>query len=94
MDRRKRVIARRVREGRRAAEREEFPLSAAAFGQIFEMLDERLAKERCDHSLRFTAGWLSARGLDPVPVVEWLCEHGGSCDCEVRTNVADAVLAD
>jgi hypothetical protein len=41
----------------------------------------------CDHTLRDTLAFLHERKLDVDPIVEWLNEHGGYCDCEVRLNV-------
>lgn len=41
----------------------------------------------CDHTLRDTLAFLQERKLDASPIVEWLEEHGGYCDCEVRLNV-------
>lgn len=91
MDKRKRELAKGYRAAQRKAIRESFPLSVAALREIFEMLDERLVREACDHSLRHTTGWLTSRQLEPEPVIRWFNEKGGFCDCEVLANVEDTV---
>ena len=45
----------------------------------------------CDHSLSDTTQWLGENGEDPEPVVSWLRDNGGYCDCEVISNVYDTV---
>jgi len=91
MDAHKRELARKARAAARAAERASFPLSVPALQQIFAMLGDKLAAEGCDHSLRWTTEWLTSRELDPVPVVAWLRDNGGFCDCEVLCNVEERV---
>jgi hypothetical protein len=88
-------VNRELERGARLAElqalRASFPLSEAALQQMFEMLGERLAKEDCDNTLRLTSAWLDARGYEEGPVLAWMKEHGGTCDCEVLFNVEEYV---
>ena len=42
----------------------------------------------CDHSLRLTRSFLTARGVEDVDgMVAFLHSKGGYCDCEVADNV-------
>ena len=85
---------RRKRELKKAAERkslrQSLPLSPDAFRELFGVIDQKVPTEGCDHSLRWTMAWLKRRKLDPAPVIAWLNDHGGYCDCEVL-NAQDTV---
>ena len=70
--------------------RQSLPLSPAALRELFGMVDAKVSAEGCDHSLRLTLAWLKRRKLEPEPVIAWLNEHGGYCDCEVM-NAVDTV---
>ena len=65
------------------------PMSTDLFEQLFELLEERLGDDGCDHSLRVTEEFLSESDVDAEEVLLWLADHGGSCDCEVLANVVD-----
>lgn len=77
------------RQQQRSSARAAFPLSDDQLQQMFDWVDRHLETERCDHTLRFTLGWLSAAGLSGERTITWLREHGGYCDCEVIANAAD-----
>ena len=65
------------------------PMSEALFRELFDYLDERLGETDCQHDLRFTEAFLSRCGCDADEVLEWLDDHGGSCDCEVLANIEE-----
>lgn len=65
------------------------PIAESDLSALFEHLDQALAAG-CDHSLRFTRGFLLGRHLPEAEVIDWLCSRGGYCDCEVLANVEDA----
>lgn len=67
------------------------PMTVGLFEQLFDVLDERLAEDPCDHSLRLTEEFLAECDLDTEEVLVWLAERGGTCDCEVLANVAETV---
>lgn len=90
MDRRKRELKKGFQAAQRKAMRESFPLSVIALRELFERLDEKLSTEGCDHSLGLTNAWLAERKLEPAPVIAWLHDNGGYCDCEVL-NAEDMV---
>ena len=71
------------REQARAA----LPLSDRDFEDLFETLDRDLAESGCDHTRRLTVAFLEQREISPEPVLKWLDDHGGYCDCEVLANV-------
>ncbi len=62
------------------------PMSPADLQALFDHLTRDGAPE-CDHTLRETQAFLKERNLNAEPIVEWLQQHGGFCDCEVRLNV-------
>ncbi|HSS51642.1 MAG TPA: DUF2695 domain-containing protein [Thermoanaerobaculia bacterium] len=64
------------------------PMSLQDLRALFDYLDDEGAEE-CDHTLRVTTEFLQQRGLDIERIIPWLREHGGSCDCEVLSNVED-----
>jgi hypothetical protein len=66
-----------------------FPMSDALLESLFEAVDSRVAESGCDHTLRFTKQWIAEHRQAESPVLDWLKEHGGFCDCEVVANAAD-----
>ena len=62
------------------------PMSRDAFNDLFDYLF-REHYPLCDHTLRDTLWFLKDRDLDVEPIVAWLNQNGGHCDCEVRLNV-------
>lgn len=75
----------------RAAARAKLPLPDEQIKALFDVLDKELPRQGCDHTLRVTRNWLTAQGLPVEPVVAWLHDHGGFCDCEALANAADAI---
>ena len=73
----------------KARARAAFPLPDEELGSLFDSVDARLSTENCDHSLRFTKAWLAQHSCAAPPVLEWLADNGGYCDCEVVTNARD-----
>ncbi len=74
----------------RAAARAKLPLPDEQMRALFDVLDAELPRRGCDHTLRLTRGWLESRGLPAGPVVAWLRENGGRCDCEALANAEEA----
>jgi hypothetical protein len=50
-------------------------------------LSDALDAEGCDTTLRHTVRLAPKFGLPVEPLVEWLMDWGGHCDCEVFLNV-------
>jgi hypothetical protein len=65
------------------------PMSHNDLRDLFDFLD-RPDPPQCDHTLRETISFLTRRNLAVEPIVSWLRENGGYCDCEVIYNVDNA----
>ncbi|HEY2840769.1 MAG TPA: DUF2695 domain-containing protein [Pirellulales bacterium] len=64
------------------------PMAHHDLRDLFDHLDREDAPS-CDHTPRETIAFLQHRGLDVEPVLAWLREFGGYCDCEVIYNVEE-----
>ena len=83
-------LKRQVRATERSQLEKSLPLPPKELRDLFEHLDQSLA-EGCDSTLRFTRAFVREKALPQKPVLEWLIEHGGGCDCEVLANVEEKV---
>jgi hypothetical protein len=79
------------RDQQRAAALADLPLPIEELDALFDMLDEQLPRQGCDHSRRLTRAWLEAHAHDVATVFAWLDKHSGFCDCEVLANVEQSV---
>jgi hypothetical protein len=66
-----------------------FPIPSEILESLFAFVEAKVGKEGCDHTHRFTDRWLSENKQPRTPILEWLEEHGGFCDCEVIANAQD-----
>lgn len=91
MDRaeKKRRVEEWAREQRTAA-RAKLPLPDNQLKALFDHVNELLESEGCDHTRRFTEGWLAANAVTAKLVLTWLADNGGYCDCEVIANAEEA----
>ena len=80
----------RWKADQRAAARAKLPLPDDQMRALFDMLDVELPRQGCDHTLRLIRGWLVANELPIEPLVTWLQENGGFCDCEALANAEQA----
>ncbi len=80
----------RWKSEQRAIARAKLPLTDEHLQSMFDMLDETLPQRECDHTLRLTTEWLVLNSLPIEPVVTWLHENGGYCDCEALANAEQA----
>ena len=85
---RKKELKRAWQDQERAKLIESIPVSHTDLHDLFDYLD-REGAPACDHTLRETIQFLKERNLVIEPVVAWLQQHGGFCDCEVIFNVDD-----
>jgi hypothetical protein len=74
----------------RSAARAKFPLPDAQLRELFDYLLVEFPTQGCDHTLRLTESWLNTRGLPVEPVIAWLHNNGGFCDCEAAGNAREA----
>lgn len=56
--------------------------------ELIATVDRRLRAEGCPDSLAGTLAAADELGIPWPPLETWLFRHGGSCDCEVVSNVA------
>lgn len=73
----------------REAARASFPMSDALMEAFFESVESSVSESGCDHSLRFSDEWIRANQQPKEPLIHWLEEHGGYCDCEAVANARD-----
>jgi Protein of unknown function (DUF2695) len=82
-----------IKDSLKAAEaggvRESLPITAQQMRSLFDFVDEQLSDSECDHSLRHTLAFLESQGIAPDPVVAWLRDAHGYCDCEVLFNAEE-----
>jgi len=78
------------REEQKRAFFNSLPMPRELFQQLFDFLDEKLVDETvCSHNLLLSAEFLSSENVMAEPVLSFLEEHGGYCDCEVLYNVEE-----
>ena len=83
----RKALRREMAKQERAKAQASMPISKSDLKDLFDHLDQELAKGDCDESLRFTREFLNNRGLPQEGIINWLGEHGGFCDCEVLANI-------
>lgn len=86
---RKRELVKAWTKEQRSIARARLPLTNPEFGNLFEMLDQKISQLGCDHSLKMTRAWLKSRQRNLDVVFEWFDDNGGCCDCEVLFNCED-----
>ena len=63
------------------------PVPKETLQELLDYLDERLEEQCCNDDLSMTLDYLREAGIEPEPVISWLQEHGGYCDCEVLSTM-------
>ncbi len=80
----------RWKADQRANARAKLPLPDEHLQSMFDLLVDALPQRGCDHSLRLTMEWFELNKLPIEPVLTWLHENGGYCDCEALGNSEQA----
>lgn len=57
---------------------------------LFFYLEDKLEREECKHSLRFSMQYMMENRLNFPRVSSWLQQNGGYCDCKVLEQIAPA----
>ncbi len=52
-------------------------------------IENRIAKNGCDHSLKNTFEWAEKNGINKADLIDVLESNGGFCDCEVTMNLPE-----
>jgi hypothetical protein len=89
MDDKARELKRQWVSAQKGAARAKFPLLDDTLEHLFDAVETRIENVPCDHSLRAATEWLRMNSLAIEPVVAWLQDNGGFCDCEVVANARD-----
>lgn len=88
---RKRALKQRgkevLRERANAEWGEHMVLKPAQLRALLDYLEDRVARDPCDHTLRYAQVWANTNGVDPDALESSLRHFGGGCDCEVLANV-------
>jgi hypothetical protein len=50
-----------------------------------------MTENGCDHALNFTREFKHNQNLPEEPLVVWLEQNGGYCDCEVLANAEEVI---
>ena len=74
----------------RASARAKLPLDNAQMKSMFDMLDTELPIHGCDHTFGLVGAWLGKNQISIEPVLAWLRDNGGQCDCEALANSEQA----
>ena len=82
---RKRAWKAQMRDASRAA----FPVPDELLKSLFASVEDDVETIGCDHSMRFTEEWIAQGKQSREPLIAWLKENGGYCDCEVVANARD-----
>lgn len=77
----------RTRE--RLAAKDAFPLPDESLHSLFRFVAAAVERDGCDHTLKATDAWITEHAVGRDPVIAWLKEAGGLCDCEVVANAED-----
>ena len=91
----KKRLQREHREKQKQAFYDSLPMSKELFSQLFDFLDEHMVEDgSCNHDLQLTSDFLNNNNVAIEPVLSFLREHGGYCDCEVLGNVEGKFMDD
>jgi hypothetical protein len=85
-----------LKQAERQAERETFrasvPIPVVQVRAMFDFIDQQLGESKCDNTLRHTLLFLSQNKMEAGPMIHWLEENHGYCDCEVLANTEERFL--
>ena len=73
-----------------AAFLETLPAGKYDIEDLFDFLEDKLEREECKHSLRFSMQYMMENQLSFPKVSAWLQQNGGYCDCKVLEQIAPA----
>ena len=64
------------------------PAKKEQFDALFDFLEGRLEREKCDHTSRLTMQFMMQKMLNFPKVSGWLSQNGGYCDCKILEEIA------
>ena len=75
-----------------AEELEEFldslPTGQEDIEDLFYYLEDKLEREECNHTLRYSMQYMMENRLNFPKLSAWLQRNGGFCDCKVLEQIA------
>ncbi len=74
----------------RRPEESHAPLPDAEMSLLTAHLGAVLPQHGCDDTAKLTIAWLNTRSHPTEPVLSWLKERGGFCDCEILANALES----
>ena len=86
---RRKAMKNAARADERDRVRQSLPLPPERMKELFDFVDEKLSAGECDNSLRYTISFLDIHQFNAEPVIQWLQDAGGYCDCEVIMNAEE-----
>ncbi len=66
---------------------EKLPAGQYDIEDLFDFLEDKLAKEECNHSLRYSMQYIMENRLNFPKLTAWLQQNGGFCDCKVLEQI-------
>lgn len=82
-------ILKQLKEEKRMEFENSLPMERDLFEQLFDYLDKKLTDNDCSNQPLLTTEFLNRNNIPEGPVLSWLAENGGYCDCEVLYNVEE-----
>ena len=67
---------------------ESLPAGQYDVEDLFYYLEDKLEREECNHTLRFSMQYMMENRLNFPKVSAWLQQNGGYCDCKVLEQIA------
>ncbi|HWZ84225.1 MAG TPA: DUF2695 domain-containing protein, partial [Terriglobales bacterium] len=78
-----------LRQAERDRIKASLPIPLTKMKALFDFVDQRLSDSECNHTLRHTIEYLDGQQIPHEPVLSWLEDAGGYCDCEVIANAEE-----
>ena len=69
---------------------DQMPAGQFDIEDLFDYLEDKLEREECNHSLRFSMQFMMENRLNFPRLSAWLQQNGGYCDCKVLEQIAPA----
>jgi len=85
----KKKILRELKEKEKIKFEKSLPMPRNSFQKLFNFLDEQLSTNDCTNTSVLTVSFLKQNNIPVEPILTWLEEHGGYCDCEILGNVEE-----
>jgi Protein of unknown function (DUF2695) len=85
----RKALVKAWKESEHEKARAEFPLGDAVLSKFFADLEDLVGTHGCFHDTRHAQAVIDSLALVDASanaLLDWCCEHGGFCDCEISAN--------